>query len=429
MKRAFLPVLIPALMIACGGGGGGSSAPGFEGGSAAEAPIQPRHAVFTSWANNVVPNLQSSFVQAYVRDLRTGAVECVSLSPTGAAADGHCRDVSISTNGRYVAFASRAANLVPDDTNGVDDVFLRDRQSGATRRISVSASGGQGDKSSFHSRISGDGTVVVFESLATNLVPNDTNGAKDVFAFDLKTETIERVSVSSTGGQSNSLSRAPSVSGDGRFVAFESFASTLVAGDTNGALDVFVRDRVEGTTEIVSLSGSVRGNGDSSEPALSADGRFVAFTSKATNLSAGDTNGVSDVFIRDRWSGVTERCSSFAHGSKQGALSPDGRYVAFVSGSDRLDVFVLDRIQGTTRRLSLGVDGDPNADSRNPTVSPDGTYVAFSSHASNLVNADTNGSPDLFLVPLAGGSTQRISVTAEGGELNGASYEVALSTP
>ena len=209
----------------------------------------------------------------------------------------------ISANGRYVVFNSNADNLVAGDTNGYDDVYVRDRLAGKTSCISVSSAGVQGNQGSDIGSISADGRYVTFTSYADNLVADDTNASDDVFVRDRVTGKTTRVSVSSTRAQGNNLGSFEAViSADGRYVAFRSFSDNLVTGDTNGEIDIFVRDRVTGTTKLVGVSSAgVQGNGyGSSEPTISADGRYVAFSSDADNLVAGDTNDTYDVFVRDR---------------------------------------------------------------------------------------------------------------------------------
>src|SRR5439155_1725953 len=202
---------------------------------------------------------------------------------------------------------SAASDLVAGDTNGVSDVFVHDRQTGTTERVSVASGGAQGNGSSgligfaFPPALSADGRFIAFVSFATNLVAGDTNAATDVFVHDRQTETSRASCVASGGTEGNAASLGFALSADGRFVAFRSDATNLVAGDTNGTTDVFVHDRQTGATERMSVgSGGVQGNGFSAGPALSADGRFVAFRSVGTNLVAGDTNGATDVFVHDR---------------------------------------------------------------------------------------------------------------------------------
>ena len=183
------------------------------------------------------------------------------------------------------------------DTDSVTDVFVYDRLSDAIERVSVNASGTEGNGGSDEPAISADGRHVAFQSAATNLVSGDTNGTNDVFIYHRQTSAIERVSVDASGTEGNGESRYPSISADSRYVAFESTAANLVSGDTNSVTDVFVYDRLAGATERVSVdeSGTEVYN-VSASPSISADGRYVAFESFATNLVSGDTNGVKDIF-------------------------------------------------------------------------------------------------------------------------------------
>jgi Tol biopolymer transport system component len=226
----------------------------------------------------------------------------VSVNSAGNQADIDSGDPSISADGRYVAFTSGATNLVAGDTNSRPDIFVRDRQTNTTERVSIDTAGNQADSSSFEPSISPDGRYVAFASSATNLVADDNNdGTEDVFVRDRQTNTTERVSINTAGNQADDDSFNPSISPDGRYVAFYSSASTLVAGDTNGERDIFVRDRQTNTTERVSIN-TAGNQADSSSfnPSISADGRYVAFDSHATNLVAGDTNGRRDIFVHER---------------------------------------------------------------------------------------------------------------------------------
>ncbi len=227
----------------------------------------------------------------------------MSVATDGTEADGVSYTSAISADGRFVAFYSGATNLVSGDTNGTTDVFVHDRQTGTTERVSVATGGGQADNGSFGPpAISADGRFVAFYSNATNLVGGDTNSKYDIFVHDRQTGTTERVSVATGGGQATDSSQSPAISADGRFVTFYSNATNLVGGDTNGAADVFVHDRQTGTTERVSVAtgGGQATGGDSYDPAISADGRFVAFDSAATNLVSGDSNSSDDMFVHDR---------------------------------------------------------------------------------------------------------------------------------
>ncbi len=245
----------------------------------------------------------------------------VSVNSTGAQGNGHSAYPSISADGRFVAFASGASNLVPGDT-GYWDVFVHDRQTGTTTRVSVSSTGTQSNDNSGDPSISADGLYVAFTSSAQNLIPGDTNGRADVFVHDRQTGTTTRVSVNSTGTQGDFNSWRPAISANGRYVAFISDATTLVPGDTNGRADVFVHDRQTGATTRVSVSSAgIQGDGfveGSSTPSISADGRFVAFASGASNLVPGDTNNQKDVFVHDRQTGATTRVSVSSADDKSG---------------------------------------------------------------------------------------------------------------
>jgi Tol biopolymer transport system component len=345
-----------------------------------------------------------------------GTTEIVSVDSYGNQAN----DISgwwpcVSADGKYVAFSSWASNLVLGDTNYTLDVFVHARETGTTERVSVDSSGNQANRGSVGCSISADGRYVAFTSQASNLVPGDTNGMSDVFVHDRETGTTELVSVDSSGNQANGGSSGPFISADGRYVAFSSWASNLVPGDTNGISDAFVHDRQTGTTEIASVdSYGNHGNGISIGLSISADGRYVAFMSYASNLVPGDTNGMSDVFVHDRETGTTERVSVDSSGnqaddwSEGSSISADGRYVAFRSGASNLvpgdtsrfrpDIFIHDRQTGVTERVSIGRYGNQgNGGSSGPFISADGKVVAFTSEASNLVPNDTNGLMDVFV--------------------------------
>jgi Tol biopolymer transport system component len=341
-----------------------------------------------------------------------------SVSSTGAQADTGGGEPALSGSGRYVAFSSSADNLVAGDTNGplITDVFVRDRLTGVTQRVSVGSGGEQATATSLGPALSSSGRYVAFTSAARR-VPADTDAFFDAYVRDLATGDVRRLSSARSGGAPNGASFGVAISADGRRVAFDSYASNLVAGDTNGVPDVFVRDRWTGVTSRVSVgAGGAQGNGDSggiSTPAISGDGRYVAFTSLASNLVAGDTNGVTDVFTRDLRTGVTRRMSltptgrAANGGSESVAISSDGRIVAFASYASNLvagdtngvrDVFVRDRWTGVTRLVSVASDGiRANGSSAEPAVSGDGLRIGFSSDATNLVPNDTNDATDVFV--------------------------------
>lgn len=371
-----------------------------------------------------------------------GDTELISFGSAGTAVGAYAP--AISDNGRFVAFISYAP-VVTGDTNGAADVFVRDRWNGTVERVNISSSGAQADDGSEFVQLSGDGRFVVFTSYATNLVPDDTNGQLDIFVHDRQTGVTERVNVSSSGQQTTRYqSFQPGISPDGRFVVFVTQASNLVANDTNNSSDIYVHDRSTHTTERVNLtSGGQQANfGISWQPSISRDGRYVAFDSEATNLVAGDTNGVFDVFVRDRQTGVTERVDVTPAGGQanggagSASLSGDGRYVAFVSGASNLvandtndiaDVFVRDRTTATTVRASVSTSGEQaNSTCFEPVISADGRSVAFASFATNLVPRDSNGLTDVFLRDLAAGTTERASVASDGAQGAGESRLPAI---
>jgi Tol biopolymer transport system component len=255
---------------------------------------------------------------------------------------------SISGDGRYVAFESLATNLLGagNDNNGFSDVFVHDLQTGATSRVSVDSAGAEGDNNSYSPSISGDGRYVAFVSDATNLlgVGNDTNGSRDVFVHDrdadgngtydepLGVSTV-RVSVDSLGAEANGDSSSSSISADGRYVAFESNASNLVDDDINASTDVFVHDLLTATTTRVSVDlAGVEGNGNSNNPSMSADGKSVTFQSDADNLVAGDTNAAPDIFFDDLQAGAGEDEGGGNGNSSSGCFIDTAAYGSVVTG-------------------------------------------------------------------------------------------------
>jgi len=286
----------------------------------------------------------------------TPTTKRVSVRSNGTQANGSSYRQAISGNGRFVAFDSSAKNLVAGDTNGVNDVFVHDRETKKTKRVSVRSNGTQADEGSYSPAISGNGRFVAFSSYASNLVAGDSNGTWDVFVHDRETKETRRVSVGSNGAQADGYSNVPAISGNGRFVSFESDATNLVADDTNHVTDVFVHDWETNETMRVSVgSNGAQADEGSGNPAISGNGRFVAFVSAAANLVADDTNHVTDVFVHDRETNETKRVSVGLNGAQGDgdsyvpAISGDGRFVAFFSfatnlvagdTTNRSDVFV-----------------------------------------------------------------------------------------
>jgi Tol biopolymer transport system component len=325
-------------------------------------------------------------------------------------------NAAVTPDGRFVAFGSHASDIVPGDTNGQEDVFVRDRATGATERVSVPDGGGEADGASLDPAISADGRFVAFRSSASNLVSGDTF-PWDVFVHDRATGATEKVTPEQAGSRVES---PPAISGDGRFVAFAILTSHTGADGLAFAHDVFVRDRASGDLELVSVArDGGEADGWSFGPAISADGRVVAFSSFASNLASGD-DGRGGVFVRDRDAGITERVGASAPGGP--SISADGRFVAFYSfwpevpgdGNDTGDVFVRDLETGATELVSVANDGaQGNGASLLPAISADGRFVAFASDASNLVPGDRNPESDVFVRDRTTGSTELVSERQE----------------
>jgi hypothetical protein len=267
----------------------------------------------------------------------------VSVATDGTRANATSQTPSVSADGRFVAFETYASNLVPGDTNNQQDIFVRDRETGMTERVSVGAGGVQANHLSYGASISANGRFVVFTSVASNLVAGDTNSVDDVFFRDRQLGTTTRVQLP-TGVGGNNFSIAAGISGDGRYIIFSSPASNFVTGDTNTTYDAFRYDRLTGAIVRVSVStGDAQGTSYSHASDISSDGRFVAFVSAAANLGGVDTNNAEDVFVRDMQAGTTTRVSvgpGFAQGngtSSNASISDDGRFVVFTSLATTLD--------------------------------------------------------------------------------------------
>jgi len=377
--------------------------------SAPQLSADGRFLVFTSRASNLTDGEYSNMEDVYVKDLLTGEVHRASETATGGMAVDNDAWGShggvVSADGRYVAFTSYANNLVANDANGWSDIFLKDVQTGKVTRVSTNsadqqASGGY----SYNASISADGRYVAFTSGAKNLVGGDTNGAEDVFIKDLSTGIVTRVSTSSSGAQGNAGenwygSHDAQISADGRFVVFASHSTNLVAGDDNGAVDIFVKNLATG--EIVCASKDIHGDFayyDAGSPAISADGRFVIFESSKDLLD----DGHGGTYLRDMQTGELTRIPS--GGMPQ--LSGDGRFVVFMAVDDLTeddtngfaDVYVKDLVTGELARVSLGQGGsEPDAQSVMPSISLDGSTIAFRNDGSGLADGDPARS-DVFVV-------------------------------
>jgi Tol biopolymer transport system component len=326
---------------------------------------------------------------SFVALAAAGDVTRVSVDTSEAQANAISYNGQISSNGRFAVFESEATNLVSGDTNGVGDVFLRDLQLGTTIRVSVNSTGGQADGGGGAPAVSSDGRYVAFESGATDLILGDTNNAADIYVKDTQTGSIERVSVDSSGTQSNGDSSAPSISGDGRYVAFVSSATNLIASDVNGVDDVFLRDMQSDTTVRVSVSA----NGASWDPTVANGGGYVVFSSNASNLIPGDTNGKTDIFVYEISAGQLTRVSVNSNeeegdrASWDASISGDGRYISFSSASHNFMlgdtyeltyVYIRDRLSGNTNLASIQNGAQMIGWADATSMSADGRYVAFS---------------------------------------------------
>jgi Tol biopolymer transport system component len=331
---------------------------------------------------------------------------------------------------------------VADDSNGKTDVFRYDRATGETVCVSVNTDGLPGNGRSFASGVSKDGRLVLFWSYASDLVGGDENGYADVFLRDMKTGTTTQLSRGWGGVQPNGGSWFPTMSDDGRYVAFESWASNLVIGDYNELQDIFVLDRRTGRTVRIGQPLFGESNDDSGGPQISPNGRWVAFESGASNIVGGDTNGTIDAFVVEWQRGTVIRASvndgvEQGNGQSRSPMVTNNGRVLFLSAASNLvpgdtngayDSFVRDVRRGKTVRVSLSSTGaQANYDSARGTIDPKGRYVAFGTWASNFVPGDTNASADVYLRDLARGTTVRLTAAHDGGLPNGNTHAIGFA--
>jgi Tol biopolymer transport system component len=406
---------------------------------------------FVSQATNLVENdsvntcdlnfdgiASENCADIFVYDRQTGETHLVSISSAGNQANGESSTPILSGNGRFVAFVSTADNLVMEDTNGVADVFVHDLDTGMTVMASLGTGGEQGQYPSLNPAISADGSLVAFQTFSPNLVPEDGDAYFDVFVRDLANQTTELISVSTfntKGNDDSGVTGGLGISADGRYVVFDSWAHNLVNGDTNNTSDIFLRDRLIGTTSRLSRGwdGS-QPDGSSGDPSISADGMVIAFSSRATNLIEGDANTCrsgpipgecQDIFLYDRMSLQTLRLSVSSSGEEANdesgdpVVSGNGLFVSFWSYASNLvpgdvvascdtdndweyddncpDVFVYDITRGEIILASATGEGiAANHGSQSPAISDTGVTVVFESNASNLSDPDNNGFTDIF---------------------------------
>jgi hypothetical protein len=375
-----------------------------------------------------------------------GEIVRVNVLPNGTQGNSTSYLPSMDSSGTRIAFQTYSTNLVPGDVNGFQsDVLFASLDSAGLTLASRSTAGAQGTSGSTPGQISGNGRYIVFDSTATNLVAGDTNNSADVFRYDTQTGVLELVSRSVGGGATNGGSFAASISADGRFIAFESTASNLVGGDSNGRTDIFVRDMVSGSMTIASVSTNGFGGDNSSYHAqMSRNGRFVTFDSLATTLVTDDINNLRDVFVRDLQAGTTKLISrapdgfvAFDSSFGPARMSSDGRYIVYLSFANDIappdtnfsgDIFLYDQQTGTNERVNWTYDGLlSNFGSFGPSITDDGRFVVWESDANNMVPGDTNAKYDIFLRDRLLGLTKRLSISLEGDQGNGTSQHSSIT--
>ncbi len=383
-----------------------------------------RYVAFTSSSNHLVSGENNYYNDIYVRDLQTQITERVSVSNNGVEGNGDSSQPSISADGRYVVFTSYASNLVSGDNNSFQDIFIRDRLTGTTQIITKSWDGERTNDQSFDPSINADGRYVVFTSYATNLVINDTNQRNDIFMWDKFSDSISRVSITPSGGEANGDSCQPHISADGHYLVFSSSADNLVSGDTNGNQDIYLRDLVIGNTKRISIGPNGEESGFYSDsPFISGNSQFVAFCSGALIFDPGDEGG-NRIYVYDRTSSALEKIKLPEALRNldiyEPSLSADGRFVAFTCGRqwqsaawayDPLNgtfgwigpgsepdyyqyrvVLLYDRHLKTLTPVSLSINGEwPDSDSVEPSISGNGSVVAFSSGANNIIPGSPSG--------------------------------------
>ena len=417
--------------------------------SSLDASDDGRFVAFVSNIATLVPaDANRATTDAFLHDRQTGTTEVVGLASDGSQPDADVSSVSISGDARHAAFASTALNLDPSvgsasDGFPVSQVYLRDRTSGATTLVSGRPQGGPGNSDSVGAAISRDGSYVAFASNASDLAPDDSNGYADIYLYSRTTGGLEVVSWRAGGAPANRGSGSPAISDDGRYVTFVSSASNLTDRDYNNSLDVFVWDRVTKGVERVSVGNcGVQADHNSWAPSINGAGRYVAFASEATNLVDDDTNGFDDVFVHDRLAGVTKRVSIRSDGfqpvvgpvtnsnvtprvSGSPSISADGRFVVFTSAMQDLvdndnnghvDVFIHDSLAGTTVMLNPSPAGDAGGDTSMTVVSSDGVTVVFASPADGLTGSSVPNGTHLYAAaapaPAPAGPAQAVESVA-----------------
>ena len=396
-----------------------SAAPGMgvDGGTDPHVTDDGGFIVFVSSSSILVEGDNNGADDVFAYATATGNVTRVSLASDGSEADGDSGDPAISADGGTIVFVSSATNLDAAAVGVAGDLYMRETATGVTTRIT-----GGWDDSALNGwvgepQISADGSTIVYASLASNIVPDDTNGTADVFEYDVDTGVTIKVSRSAIGANANGPSSHPAVSADGSLIVYESTATDIVADDTNTASDVFAYDTITGTTDRASLTES-GGQADaaSDHPGLAPDGSTVVFESQATNLTEIATQAGYDIYVRDLATGAVALVSVATDGtpgdgpSRNPRISADGLTVVYESEASNLvagdtnstaDVFAHETSSGATTRVSVADDGtETDAASRYPAVASDGTRVVYESDATSLATNDDNAHTDVFLTQI-----------------------------
>lgn len=382
-------------------------------------------ATFESFNTNWAPDqTQINFTDIFVHDETSNTTRKVSVGYNGQPTDERSVDPYITSDGRYITFMSPATNLVPNDTNRIPyvdngmDVFLFDRVTGVLQRVSLDSLGHQIEGNT-GGHITADGNLIIMSTTGRNVLehdPNDT-GFSFVYLRNWRTGAVERITRGLNDAQPNAGMGSFSTSFDGRYTAYTSQATNLAPGDTNGVADVFLYDRVTGTTTLVSKShNGGAANGESHPAKISEDGRFVVYRSFATNIVNPPTDGESHMFLYDRVTGKNELITVNSDGemangfSKEPSVCNGGRYVSFTSDATNLtsiphngerQIYIRDRVKGETHLVTYSINGGMgNGRAHRSVLLPDCSAIGLATDATDFISGDTNGVRDLFVAEL-----------------------------